>query len=202
LTETVAATEENTKWEPLTPEQVRDLFDAKFPWWIAGGYALDLFMGRQLRAHNDIDVSVFRDDIAKVRDTLRGWELFIAESGTFTPWRSGDLPKNAHELWAREGGKESWQLEILVEEREGDRWVYRRNKDIGVRAVDLGRTTPDGIPYIRPEIQLLYKSAGARASDETDFLTLLPRLDPAQKAFLCAGLWTTKPGHRWLGRLG
>lgn len=177
------------RWEPLTPEQVRDLLrDVKVPWFVAGGWALDLFLGRATRAHSDIDIAVFRADLDAVKNALRGWEF--------------EENQDQHSIRSRERGKEAWQLEILVEEREGDRWVYRRNKDIGVRAVDVGRTTPDGIPYIRPEIQLLYKSASARASDETDFLTLLPRLDPAQKAFLSAGLWTTKPGHRWLGRLG
>ena len=203
MTETFAATSENTKWEPLTPEQVRDLFrDVKVPWYIAGGWALDLYLGRASRSHTDIDVAVYRQDLGAIRKALGDWELFIAESGTLTPWRDGELPKSAHELWCRERGKDAWQLEILVEERSGDRWTYRRDPDVGLRASDIGRTTSEGIPYLRPEIQLLYKSKDPRPVDETDFLTLLPRLDPAQKAFLSAGIWTTAPRHRWLGRLG
>ena len=200
--EAFAATPENTKWEPLTTEQVRDLFrDATFPWFIAGGWALDLFLGRATRAHNDIEVAVFREDGEKLRVALKSWELFVADNGMLTPWRSGDFPKEAHELWCREPGKDVWQLEILIEEKTGDRWTYRRDPDIGVRARDIGRTTAEGIPYVRPDIQLLYKSKDPRPVDETDFLTLLPRLDAAQKAFLSAALWTTSPGHRWLARL-
>lgn len=203
MTETITTTPDSTRWEPLTPEQVRDLFrDATFPWYVAGGWALDLFLGRQSRAHADIDIAVFRDDAEKVREALKGWELFIAEGGTLTPWRSGQLPKAANALWGRERGKDAWQIELVVEERVGDRWTYRRNPDIGLRAVDIGRRTEEGIPYLRPDIQLLYKSKGARPADETDFLTVLPRLDAAQRAFLIAGLWTASPGHRWLGRLG
>ena len=202
--EAFAATPELLKWEPLTPEQVRDrLRELSARWWIAGGWALDLFIGRATRAHTDIEIAVFRDDLAAVRRALAGWELFVAESGAFTPWREGEpLPKSAHELWCRERGHQAWQLEILVEERSGDRWTYRRDPDIGVRANDLGRVTADGIPYVRPEIQLLYKSKDARPVDESDFITVLPRLDPAQRAFLSAALWTTAPGHRWLQRLG
>ena len=203
MTEAITATPETTRWEPLTPEQVRDLLrDLKVRWYVAGGWALDLFLGHQIRAHADIDVSVFRDDVEKVRGALKGWEMFVAENGTLTPWRDGDLPKTAHELWCRERGKDAWQIELLVEERSGDRWTYRRDPDVGLRANDIGRTTSDGIPYLRPEIQLLYKSKDPRPVDETDFLTVLPRLDPAQKAFLSAGIWTTAPRHRWLGRLG
>jgi len=190
-------------WEPLAPQQVLELmrgFDA--PWYVAGGWALDLFLGRQTRAHNDIEVSVFRADEAKLRKHLGGWEHFIAESGTLIPLADRDpLPPNAHELWSRERGRDAWQLEILVEERVGDRWVYRRHERVGAHWKDIGRFTQDGIPYIRPDIQLLYKSKNPRPSDESDLLAVLPRLDPAQKATLYAFISTTDGSHRWLERL-
>jgi hypothetical protein len=60
---TAQATPQLPTWEPLTPEQVAQLLrGVEIPWWIAGGWALDLFMGRQTRAHNDIEISVFRGD--------------------------------------------------------------------------------------------------------------------------------------------
>lgn len=191
------------KWEPIAIEELPTLL-ANFdrPWWIAGGWALDLFIGRVTRAHNDVEIAVFRDDVDALRRALKGWEFFIAESSTFTPWREREpLPNSAHELWSREKGHEAWELEVLVEERSGDRWTYRRDPDIGVRASDLGRKSGGGLPFIRPEIQLLYKSKDPRPVDETDLLTALPHLDPAQKSFLAAALWTTSPGHRWLQRL-
>src|SRR5207253_191913 len=47
VTETFAATPDLLKWDPLTPEQVRELLrDLTVRWWIAGGWALDLFLGR------------------------------------------------------------------------------------------------------------------------------------------------------------
>ena len=196
----VAATPE-IRWEPLTPEQVAGLMRGlEIPWWIAGGWALDLYLGHGSRAHNDIEIAVFRDDVEKLRAHLKGWEHFIAEKGTFTPWR-GALPATAHELWSRERGHEAWQLEILVEEREGARWVYRRDRDIGANAKDIGRVTAEGIPYVRPDIQLLYKSKGARPVDESDLIAVLPHLDPAQKATIAAWISKADPVHRWLERL-
>jgi hypothetical protein len=198
----IPATPESSRWEPLTPQQVAErLGGLEIPWWIAGGWALDLFLGRQTRAHNDIEIAIFRGDEEKLRAHLKGWEHVIAEEGSFIPWDKGPLPDTAHELWSREKGHETWQLEVLIEQRSGPRWTYRRNADIGALAKDIGRVSNEGIPYIRPEIQLLYKSKGARASDETDLLTVLPRLDPAQRATLCAWLWTVEPEHRWLARL-
>ena len=200
---TIAATPELLRWDPLTPQQVAELMrDAPFPWWIAGGWALDLFMGRQTRAHEDIDIAVFRDDAAALRRHLAAWELFIAENGTLTPLPSGaPLASTAHVLWCRERGHETWQLEVLLEERRGDRWAYRRDGRIGAHWKDIGRVNADGLPYIRPDIQLLYKSKGRRASDETDLLTVLPSLDAAQRGYLAGALWLIDPDHRWLARL-
>jgi hypothetical protein len=199
----VPATGDLVRWEPLTAQQVAELmrgFDA--PWWIAGGWALDLYLGRQTRAHNDIEVAVFRDDEAKLRRHLRAWEHFTAEGGTLTPVADDEpLPAAAHELWSRERGRDAWQLEILVEEREGDRWTYRRDPRIGLRAKDLGRFSNDGIPYIRPDVQLLYKSKDPRPVDESDLLAALPRLDTYQRATLAAWIGATNASHRWLDRL-
>jgi hypothetical protein len=36
------------------------------PWWIAGGWALDLFIGDQTRAHEDLDVGILRRDVIDV----------------------------------------------------------------------------------------------------------------------------------------
>lgn len=191
------------RWEPLTTQQVAELmrgFDA--PWWIAGGWALDLFLGRQTRAHHDIEVAVFREDEAKLRRHLLAWEHCIADAGALTPIAAGEpLPAEAHELWSRERGRDAWQLEILVEEREGDRWTYRRDARVGLRAKDLGRFSNDGIPYIRPDVQLLYKSRAPRPVDESDLLAALPRLDPYQRATLAAWIGSMNASHRWLDRL-
>lgn len=191
------------KWEPFMPQQVAErMRGVDVPWWVAGGWALDLFAGHQTRAHTDIEISVFRADEAKVRRHLHGLDCSVAAAGTLTPLRDDQpLPDQAHEMWCRERGHDAWQLEILVEERDGDRWVYRRDPRIGVHVRDLGRFSNDGIPYIRPDVQLLYKSKSTRGVDESDLITLLPRLDAYQRATLSAWISAGDPTHRWLARL-
>lgn len=194
---------DTARWEPLTPRQLAErLADLGAPWLVAGGWALDLFLGRQTRAHDDVEIAIFRGDEPVLVKRLSGWELFVAENGMLARWPpETPLPPGAHELWARERGRDAWQLEVLIEERAGARWTYRRDAAIGLNAADLGRRSADGIPYVRPDVQLLYKSKQPRAVDETDFLTVLPHLDAAQRGFLAAALWTVSPGHRWIARL-
>jgi hypothetical protein len=192
------------RWEPLSLEQVKQLFaPVSAPWWIAGGRALDMFIGHETRAHADIDVAVLRRDQGQFRDALAKWDVQIAHDGAFIPWKRGDAitDPDHHEIWARETPDGPWRLELLFEESEGKRWAYRRNSSIGLNVADLGRRDAYGIQFIRPEVTLLYKSKAPRPVDETDFLYALPRLDVAQKGWLSGALHMTDPKHRWLERL-
>ncbi len=194
----------NVQWRPLSVREVDELFTGvAAPWWIAGGVALDLFIGHETRAHADIDVAILRRDQDQFRERLASWDVQIAHDGALIPWPRGQRidAKEHHEAWARRDPSGPWEIELLFEESEGDRWVYRREPQLGLHVRDLGLRHESGVQYVRPEVQLLYKAKGARAVDETDLLYVLPHLDPAQRAWLVAALWTTEPKHRWLDRL-
>ena len=59
-------------WQPWQPEEVASFFSTlTVPWWIAGGWALDLFLGVQTREHEDIDVQILRRHQLEVRTVFR-----------------------------------------------------------------------------------------------------------------------------------
>ena len=192
------------RWEPLSLEEVKRLLaPVAAPWWIAGGHALDMFLGHETRQHRDIDVAILRRDQKAFVDALRKWDVQIAHNGELIPLRPGEAitkPEH-HELWARETPDGPWRLELLLEESEGSRWSYRRNDRVGLNVADLGRRDAYGIQFIRPEVMLLYKSKSPRPVDETDFLYALPRLDVAQRGWLAGALFMVDAKHRWLERL-
>jgi len=150
-----------------------------------------------------LDIAVLRRDQQVFRDALATWDVQVAHAGAFIPWKRGETITNPehHEIWAREAPDGPWRLELLFEESEGTRWTYRRNSSIGLHVADLGRREESGLPFIRPEVMLLYKSKSPRPVDETDFLYALPRLDVAQKGWLVGALYTIDPRHRWIERL-
>ena len=191
------------RWEPLSLDEVKKLLaPVSAPWWLAGGHALDLFIGHETRKHADVDVSVLRRDQQAFRDALATWDVQIAHGGELIPWKRGEtLGPERHQVWARETPSGPWRLELLLEESEGKRWAYRRNPRIGLNIADLGRRDANDIPFIRPEVNLLYKSKDPRPVDETDFLYALPRLDVAQKGWLVGALYTIDATHRWIERL-
>ena len=190
-------------WEPLSPLEVKKLLGpVSAPWWVAGGYGLDLFIGHETRKHADVDVSVLRRDQQVLREALGNWDVRIAHAGELIPWKKGEaLRPEHHDVWARETPTGPWRLEVLFEESEGKRWAYRRHPRIGLNIADLGHRDANDIQFLRPEVNLLYKSKEPRPVDETDFLYALPRLDVAQKGWLVGALYTIDPTHRWIERL-
>jgi hypothetical protein len=147
-------------------------------------------------------VAILRRDEEAFRKRLDRWDVQIAHEGKLRPWKLGEkTAAPEHEAWARESPDGPWKIELLLEESDGPRWSYRRDSRIGLNIADLGRSDERDIPFLRPEVTLLYKAKSPRPVDETDFLYLLPRLDPAQRAWLSAALYTVEPTHRWLERL-
>nr|WP_052477931.1 amino acid transporter [Kibdelosporangium sp. MJ126-NF4] len=172
------------EWRPATPVEVADLFSVTdVPWWIAGGYAIELAVGHAFREHGDIDVLLLRRDQLAVQRALSGWEWWAADPpGTLRPWRPGEiLPTDVHDIWCCPAAGEPWRIQIMLDESDGEDWVSRRDSRVRRPIASIGRVA-DGIPYLVPEIQLFYKARNPRPKDEADRAAV--RLDPAQRAWL------------------
>lgn len=190
-------------WKAVTPADVRQWLDnASATWWIAGGWALDLFCGRRTRDHADMDVACFREDLGEVRAALEDWTIYTAYQGSLTLLGSTSDPGHEiHSLWCRPEGATEWWLELMLDERDGQDWVFRRSPQIRRPARDLVLRDADGTPYLRPEVQLLYKAKSHRARDDDDFRVILPRLDERANRWLQGALGRCEPHHPWLHEL-
>ena len=187
-------------WLDAGPERAAAWLDPlRSEWWIAGGWAIDLFVGRgERRRHEDLDVGCFRADFDAVRGALRGWEFFAAADGVLLPLAQGETPvPEVHSVWCRREGETAWALEVMLDERDGTDWVYRRDPTVRRPAHDL-TWRANGIPVLRPEVQLLYKSKGIRSKDDVDFRRTAPLLDPDARRWLIDALSRTYPAHAWL----
>ena len=134
----------------------------------------------------------------------------------WTPERVGELLKDVeatplaevgatlqtHQTWVREPGTGRWRLDVFREPSEGDTWICRRDERVGFPYDRVIEWTPEGIPYGRPEIVLLYKAGRAELpKNEDDFAAVLPRLDGARQRWLAEALALVHPGHAWLDRI-
>jgi hypothetical protein len=195
---------ESGPWLAASPnEGARWLASLTVPWWIAGGWALDIFAGSQSRPHKDLDVGILRKDASQALVFLAAWEVFEANDGVLTRLGAGMQPRpDVFSLWCRPAHTRDWTMELMLEEAENEHWIYRRQKQIQ-RPLDTAiLRTSQGIPYLAPEIQLLYKSHRARKQDHADFEHIAPKLDQAGREWLRNCLQRTDPDHPWLAVLG
>ena len=187
-------------WKAAEPSSAATwLARAKVPWWIAGGWALDLFLKQVTRVHADLDVGVLRRDTRDVLEALPEWEHFEARDGTLTRLRSGVVPSvEVHSLWCRPAGSKSWALEIMLDESDREFWLFRREPSIRRPLSTLIQTDTSGIRYLAPEIQLLYKAKALRSHDQADFERVVTKLNTEARTWLRDSLVKTSPGHSWL----
>jgi len=175
---------------------------AGFPgrWGFCGGWALDLFIGRQTRAHKDVDVAVLRRDQQALFDYLRtrGWTLETAHEGMLTRWDGAPLALPLHTLWCRHPKHEPDFLEVLFNEDDGTHLCFRRALSIRLPLEDAFCRTADGWPLLAPEVVLLYKAKYSHEADhQADFANTLPHLDARQRAWLDEALSTLYGMHDW-----
>ena len=93
------------------------------------------------------------------------------------------------------------ELELLLDEAWAETWRFRRNLAVTRPIAEISLRSPDGVPFLAPEIVLLYKAKEPRPHDETDFDVALPALDAPRRHWLREALEATHPGHAWLARL-
>jgi hypothetical protein len=149
-----------------------------------------------------VDVAISRADQLTLYDYLRarGWTLLTPFDEQLWPWPPHmRLEPPRHQVHALRDGA---FIDFLLTDLEGGVWRYRREPTI-IR--ELGRArlrSADGIPFLAPELVLLFKSKNTsgreRGKDQTDFQEVYTRLEPERRAWLRWALLATEPAHPWL----
>jgi hypothetical protein len=182
-------------WRPLSVAEVAELLSGwGRPWWVAGGQAIELAVGRPLREHHDIGVLMLRRDHMLIHQALPGWECWMAGEG-LSRWPGGQrLSLFVDELWCRPGANQPWRLKIILAEASDADWLPHRGARIRRTIASLGRLNESGIPYLAPEVALRYQAKKPRPQDDLDFAAVLPLLNTDQRRWLDDALAETY-GH-------
>ena len=183
-----------------------ELRDLRVPWFFSSGWAIDIFLNRVTRVHHDIDIIVSRADINALRAYLgaRGWQLVLPLEGKLEPWPPESPLEPDIQIHAHRGGV---VLDVQLTKMDTTTWHYRRDPRLTCPAAQAFFYTDAGLPYLAPELALLFKSQNTsrerreRPQDQHDFEVALPQLSPAQRAWLLKALTLTDPRHGWLEAL-
>ena len=171
-------------------------------WLIAGGWAIDLFFGKETRPHQDIEIAVLRRDQTIIRDYFDGWQFRKIAGGKKEVWQRGEwLALPVHEIHCLNELMPPTQIEILLNESNETEWIYRRNDKVRRPLDKIQLERGAGVKFLCPEIVLLYKSKLPRAKDERDFLAVVERLDAERKKWLKDAIEVCDSKHPWLQSL-
>ena len=171
-------------------------------WWaVAGGWAIDLWLGEQTRDHHDVEVVVRRCDQSAVRAALRHrWELYCLDppGSGWRPWNGVTIKPPAFQLQAR---SPTTEFDIFTETADQMVWRFRRDERITRPVSEVTMHGASGIPIVRPEVQLLYMAKAMEAKNIHDFEIARPRLGRDAACWLADALTITLPDHHWIRAL-
>jgi hypothetical protein len=176
---------------------------------VCGGWAIDLFVGEVTRTHEDLEVGVFRHHQAALYAHYDGWATYKS-IGRWVLWEADEfLELPIHQVLFRppqSGFPEPWEpnyeeRQFFLNDAEGGIWVCRRDPRITLHIRQVAQRSPDGIPIVTPEVQLLYKAAHAGEKDEHDFQLAVARLPEGRRRWLRDAIELVHPGHRWIQAL-
>lgn len=194
----------NTGFAPVEAV-AQELKDFPCPWYISSGWALDLFLGRARRVHHDVDVIIAHGDQLVLQEYMRArdWKFVTPFEKRLEPWpRHMRIEAPRHQVHAHRGDE---FIDFLLTDITNGVWRYRREPSI-VQTIERSTlVTESGIPFLAPELVLLFKSKNtsgqARDKDQRDFAEVNAHLEPARGAWLRWALLVTNPTHPWIEQL-
>ena len=196
-----------------------------FQWAVCGGFALDLFLGKNIRTHGDMDLCVLEQDRESIKKYAlsKGWQVYefrgwgkvrpleyhipsdpgrnlmcVREGCDIVKFYPCEDPGMRYHQFFHTGMKEFYYLEFLFSSTCGEDLVLDQRNGLR-RELSKAFLCRDGIPYLAPEIVLLYKASDSEnPAYQLDFTETYPHLNGDQKNWFQAGMKLLYPdGHPW-----
>jgi hypothetical protein len=197
------ADELEARWaDAWRPEQVAErLAGVGAPWCVVAGWALDLFRGGQSRPHGDLEIAVPSAGFTEVRDRFPEYQFDVVGSGQVWAGARAEVLAATYQTWVRDPVSGRFLFDVFREPHDGGMWICRRDESLRLPYDAIIERTADGIPYLVPELALLFKAKATRPKDHADFDGVLPLLSRARRDVLGGWLTRMHPGHPWLTKL-
>lgn len=197
-----------------------------FEYAICGGLAIDLFLGYESRKHGDIDILAYWKDRNTIIQYMNEKGYYVYEMlGGGMVHHITDINYQLYEkrnIFCSTDDCELFHLtstedkdiyymeflhirqtrlnyiEFLFNHKEEEYFLYARNKEIK-RELEKAILQVNGIPYLAPELLLLYKSTDTeRDGYQQDYELTYAKMNQEQREWLKNSLKHMYPeGHKW-----
>jgi hypothetical protein len=126
--------------------------------------------------------------------------MYFAAAGRLSRWDGSPLraDRGENKVWVRRSADSPWVFDLTVSEGNEGQWIYRRDASVTRPWETAVLRTRSGVPYLAPELQLLFKSKDPRPKDHADAERMIPALHNRERAFLAVHLVADHPWHRIL----
>ncbi|MDZ7874776.1 MAG: hypothetical protein U5N27_17630 [Rhizobium sp.] len=105
-------------WDAWTPELLFQRFRYQSsPWYVVGGWALDLWQGYQSRDHEDLEFCILSDDLDLFRAQLPELEISsrsITACLLILLLEMRPRPET-HQLWGADTANACWRIDMMIE---------------------------------------------------------------------------------------
>jgi hypothetical protein len=137
----------------------------------------------------------------KIRERFPGFAFDAVGKGRIWESATPEMLSATRQTWVREPATGRYLLDAFREPHDGGIWICRRDEAIRLPYGEIIDHNPAGVPYLIPELVLLFKAEQVRPKDEADFEGALPLLSPTRRAALSRLLTRVHPGNAWLAAL-
>ncbi len=124
------------------------LSNLRAPFYISGGWAIDLHLGRVTREHHDVDTLVMRRDQLGLHQALKQFSLkkiiphpdgMPPNRGTIVEWPPGErLELPVHQINAYRAGESEPAFQVMLAESNDSEWIFRRKPEIRMPISRMG----------------------------------------------------------------
>ena len=190
-------------WRAWRPEQAAEhLAGVGIDWCVVGGWAIDLWLGRETRPHEDLEIAILRDDFAAIRTHLSGFDLHSVGDGEVRRLAPTTMPPaDKHQNWVLDPRGER------VADGHHDGIRRRANVGVSTRSVDPRAAQPDDRHARRRAVPETGRRAAVQGESGTGKgRSAISRpvcrvLDDAARAWLAEALARAHPDHPWIATL-
>src|SRR5882724_11829263 len=129
-------------WDAWTPaEMAARLSGVTAPWYVAAGWAIDLFLGEVTRPHGDIEIGVPAGRFEEVATRFPDCDFHVPIDGELHP-ATPETMRAEFQTWAVERATGRWRFDVFREPHDGDTWLCRRDERLRRSYPDLIRLDP------------------------------------------------------------